>query len=69
MPKVKKRNALLVGLVLFLCLFGMVMIYSASSYSSEYLFGDSFHFVKKQLLGFVLGIILFVFAKRFNYES
>ena len=48
MQKTKSRNFLLITLVLFLCLFGLVMIFSASSYSSEVLFGDAFHFVKKQ---------------------
>lgn len=68
MQKIKKNNILLVLLVLFLCLFGMVMIYSASSYSSEILHGDSFHFVKKQIFGFVLGIILFIFTYKFDYH-
>ena len=69
MSKAKTRNAILVTMVLFLCIFGMVMIYSASSYSSEYLFDDAFHFVKKQLFGFALGIILFIIASRFNYHN
>ena len=68
MPNHKKRNFLLVTLVLFLCIFGMVMIYSASSYSSDILYGDSFHFVKKQLFGFALGVVLFIIAKNFDYH-
>ncbi|MBQ7351660.1 MAG: putative lipid II flippase FtsW [Clostridia bacterium] len=68
MPKSKKINILLVCLVLFLCLFGMLMIYSASSYSSDVLFGDSFHFVKKQLFGFVLGVILFCITSKIDYH-
>ena len=58
---------MLISLVLFLCVFGMVMIYSASSYSSEKLYGDSFHFVKKQVFGFLLGVVLFVIAYKFDY--
>ncbi|MGN0960899.1 MAG: putative lipid II flippase FtsW [Christensenellales bacterium] len=69
MPKAKSRNILLITLVTFLCLFGIVMIYSASSYSSGVLYGDEFHFVKKQLFGFALGIILFIFAYKFNYHK
>lgn len=68
MQKTKKRNILLICIVLFLCVFGMVMIYSASSYSSEFLFGDSFHFVKKQIFGFVLGILFFLFTYFFDYH-
>lgn len=69
MLKTKHINILLVSLVVFLCLFGMLMIYSASSYSSDVLFGDSFHFVKKQAFGFLLGIVLFVFARNFDYHK
>lgn len=69
MPKAKKRNIVLVLLVVLLCALGMVMIYSASSYSSEKLYSDSFHFVKKQILGFLLGTILFVIARFFDYHK
>ena len=69
MQKIKSRNFLLVILVLLLCLFGMVMIYSASSYSSEVLHDDAFHFVKKQLFGFLLGVVLFIIASKFDYHK
>ena len=69
MYKTKQRQIFLIVLVLFLCLFGMVMIYSASSYSSEKLYGDSFHFVKKQLFGFLLGIVMFIVGYKFDYHK
>ena len=69
MHKTKQRQIFLIVLVLFLCLFGMVMIYSASSYSSENLYGDSFHFVKKQLFGFLLGIVMFIVGYKFDYHK
>ena len=50
----RKRNIAIVTLTLFLSLFGLVMIYSASSYSASRNLGDSFYYVKKQ------GIALFV---------
>lgn len=68
MQKTKKINTLIILLVLFLCIFGMVMIYSASSYSSNVLYGDSFHFVKKQLFGFIMGIGCFIFTYLFDYH-
>ena len=69
MRKVKVRNILLILIVTFLCLFGMLMIYSASFYSSEILYGDKFYFVKKQLFGFALGIVLFLIAYKFDYHK
>lgn len=68
MQKNKKINTVLMVAVIFLCLFGMVMIYSASSYSSGVLYGDSLHFVKKQIFGFVMGIGCFLFTYFFDYH-
>lgn len=69
MLKIRWREVVLVGLVLFLCIFGMVMIYSASYYTSGELYDDKFHFVKKQIFGFVLGVILFLIAYKFDYHK
>ena len=49
-----KRNVLVSTILL--SLFGIVMIYSASSYSAELEYGDAFFYVKKQILGFVVGL-------------
>ncbi|MBO7156525.1 MAG: putative lipid II flippase FtsW [Clostridia bacterium] len=40
-----------------LSILGMVMIYSASSYSAKLHTGDEFFYVKKQALGFIAGIV------------
>ena len=69
MQKTKYINLVIIFLTLFLCLFGMIMIYSASSYSSEVLYGDAFHFVKKQFFGFVLGIAVFFVTYFFDYHK
>ena len=68
MQKTKRLRVALIILVLFLCLFGMLMIYSASSYSSDVLYGDEYHFVKKQFFGFLLGVGLFLVAYFFDYH-
>ena len=60
MHKIQKLNIAIILITLFLCIFGMVMIYSASSYSSQILHDDTFYFVKKQLFGFILGVVLFI---------
>ncbi len=69
MQKINKYNLLICILVCFLCIFGMVMIYSASSYSSDVLYGDSLHFVKKQIFGFVLGLVFFAITYFFDYHK
>ena len=63
------RNKRIVLYMIILCLFGLVMIYSASYYSALSRYGDSFYFVKKQLGGFVVGLVLCVFASRFDYHK
>lgn len=64
-----KKNKILLLLVLGLCVFGMFMIYSASCYSAKSNYGDSFHFVKKQLFGFALGLILFFVMLKVDYHK
>ncbi len=50
-----RRNVLISTIAL--SLFGILMIYSASSYSAELHTGDAFFYVKKQTLGFVVGLV------------
>lgn len=67
MKKFKGKTIIII--TLFLCVFGMLMIYSASYYGAGLKYGDCFYFVKKQLIGFVLGVALFFFALFFNYHN
>ncbi|MBE5738173.1 MAG: putative lipid II flippase FtsW [Clostridiales bacterium] len=69
MQKTRKLNIVLIVTVVCLCLFGILMIYSASCYSSNVLYGDSFHFVKKQCFGFLMGLGCLVFTARFDYHK
>ena len=55
-----KRNVILSTLAL--SLFGIVMIYSASSYSAELHTGDAFFYVKKQIVGFLAGLVTMAFG-------
>ncbi len=48
--------------------FGVLAIYSASNYVGKTQYGDSWYFVKKQLLGFALGVIAMLFCSRLNYR-
>ncbi len=61
-----------ISLIVCVCLmvvFGCVMIYSASSYVGKVQYGDSFYFVKKQVLGAVAGGALMVFFCFFPYKK
>ena len=54
---VKQTDWYLVALVLVLVIFGCVMVYSASMYSAEHNYGDAYFFLKKQVIGAVLGLM------------
>ena len=68
----KRRNKgdyLLIIAVIFLALIGTLFIYSASRYSAESTYGDKFFFVKKQMIGIVLGIFALIFTSQFDYDK
>ncbi len=50
----------LMACALILSALGIVFIYSASSYSAQVQLGDSFHYVKTQLIALILGIFAMV---------
>ena len=59
---------LLLGATLFLTVFGLVMIYSASSISAYVKFDSSFHFLIPQSISVVIGLVLALVAARFDYR-
>lgn len=61
-----RRNVIVSTIVL--SLFGLVMIYSASSYSAELKTGDAFFYVKKQLFGFIAGMVMMVLGYKIKRE-
>ena len=61
-------------LIVFLCLFalsvfGCVMVYSASCYSSQKNFNNEMYFLIKQIIGVVLGFAGFFFFLFFDYKK
>ena len=52
----RKINLKIPVLAVVLSVFGVVMIYSASSYSAQRTYGDAFFYVKKQVFALILGI-------------
>lgn len=59
---------LLISVVL-LALIGTLFIYSASNYSANKTYGDSFYFVKKQVIGILLGIVAMTLTALFDYKK
>lgn len=49
--------------------FGVLAIYSASSYVAKMQYGDEWYFVRKQLIGFVLGIVSMCFCAKFDPQK
>ena len=54
--------------VLFIAMFGIIMIYSASSIWAEYKFHDAFKFVKAQGMFFIVGILVLFFLSKVDYH-
>jgi len=56
------------ALVIGIAFFGVLMIYSASSYNAEKNFGSSMYFVYKQLIGVGLGVLGLLVCSKINYN-
>ena len=52
----------LLFIVLFLLGFGLVMIYSASSYEAFQDFHDEAYYLKKLLVAIIIGLVLMIFV-------
>lgn len=63
----KLRNSVLIS-SLALSLFGLVMIYSASSYGALLHFGDAFFYVKKQAASLVAGLVMMFIGYKIKPE-
>ncbi len=64
----KKFDYLLFISVIALAIFGIIMIYSASSIWAEYKFNDSFHYLKYQTIFFLIGIIIMWIVSKIDYK-
>lgn len=62
----KKDDKLLLFAVIIIAIFGIVMIYSASSIWAEYKFHDPFKFVKAQSAFFIIGIFLIFILRKID---
>ncbi len=55
--------------VIVLAALGLVFVYAASYYNAEVQYGDKFFFFKKQLIGFVLGLVSMIAVSFLPYEK
>lgn len=67
-PKGRFFDYSMLIIVLFLVVFGLVMVYSTSSYSAMLKFGDSAYYFKSQLRATVIGIVALLAATLIDYH-
>lgn len=67
MPKSGVDSTLLI-VTLVLVVFGLIMMFSASYANAYYMFGDSFYYIRRQLIWAVLGVIVMLIVSRINYR-
>lgn len=63
-----KLDYVLLIAIITLSIFGIIMIYSASSIWAEYKFGDSFHYLKYQAIFFIISVIAMMLVSKINYK-
>lgn len=65
----KRDSIFLLGTTIILVLFGLLMIYDASSYVSFKDFGDKYHYIKDQISWAIIGFSGLTFFSLFNYKK
>lgn len=65
----KKVDIFLLLIVIFLTLFGLLMIFEASTFISFRDFGDKYHYIRDQFLWSILGFIGMSFFSYYNYKK
>lgn len=58
----------LISATILITIFGIIMVYSASSYTGKVRYGDSFFYMKKQILGAALGGAVMTGMTFLNYK-
>ena len=73
-PKKKNRRQRyfdysLLAVIVFLCCFGLIMVYSSSSYVAQVKTGDSLFYLKKQGVALILGFVCMFLVSRIDYHK
>ncbi len=58
----------LLFIIIFLLCFGLVMLYSSSSYISANKYGDSAHYLKLQIRNILVGLVPMIFFAKIDYR-
>ncbi|MFI3128659.1 MAG: putative peptidoglycan glycosyltransferase FtsW [Bacillota bacterium] len=66
--KIGKNGIIIIAISAFLSILGLLLMYSAGSYQGETVYDDAFYFVKKQLVGVLLGGVALVVMMFVNPE-
>ncbi|HIZ07154.1 MAG TPA: putative lipid II flippase FtsW [Candidatus Eubacterium avistercoris] len=66
--KLKYFDYSLLFVIIFLVGFGLVMLYSVSSYEAQSEFGDAAYYLKKQLAAACLGLVAMFIVSRIDYH-
>ena len=75
-PKRRKKDSTttkyfdytLLFIIIFLLGFGLIMLYSVSSYESQSMFGNSFYYLKRQLLFICVGFVAMIVISYWPYS-
>ncbi len=67
--KQNKGDFLLLIAIVLLSIIGTVFIYSASYYSAQKTYNDKLYFVKKQVIGILLGMVVMFLTAIFDYNK
>jgi cell division protein FtsW len=65
----KNMNLSILLSVIALSVFGLIMVYSASSYNAQIYFGNRYYYFNSQLIGFVLGLVALSLTYIIDYRA
>jgi len=68
MHKTRKNNIVLIICVVLLAVFGCVMVYSASKYSATVQYNNQFFYLKKQIIGVLIGVVGLIVCSLINHK-
>ena len=68
MNKTRKNSIIILVCVVLLSVFGCVMVYSASKYSATVQYNNQFFYLKKQIIGVIIGIVGLLVCSFINHK-